>query len=199
MWRPFAFNFVPHAFDVFRKRHERAESAPLELKIELVENEKFRKMRSVRVISEEAKQRMQEFKNLKLRVKQQREMIKITDYNLKKRHEMRLKTFKDVKEKEKEKKKENMIRIRTFSKSKPVRNNRNVTNRPVSDKFGSKKETKSLNTTIFGLTAPNEKNILPRLKSPFNNFVTLSKVGELNSKIGKEKSKNSLVASKKKQ
>lgn len=157
MWRPFACSFASHAYENFIKKYDRAESAPLRMQRENAVNEKVKKNKSVEGICEEAEKRIQDFKTLKLRVIQQRKMIKTTDLNIRKHYEVQLKAMRDRQRKDKEAKKNEIIRIRGLSKAKPPR--------PI-----SKIEEKTPTSNFFGLTAPSENYRRSITKTPLENY-----------------------------
>ncbi|OMJ71681.1 hypothetical protein SteCoe_30050 [Stentor coeruleus] len=187
MWRPFACNFVTHAFDNFLKKAERAESAPLSTKREILEERSYRN-KSVKTISEEAEQKILEFQNLKKKVRQQRESIKQIDENAKRSSEIRLKMLKEAQVKARERKKQEMIRIRNMLNSKPPRSK---TSTSVRGRQSRVTESSQQSSTIFGLTAPSEeksykrgKTPLPRIKNryPDENSQRLKTIKEITSK-----------------
>jgi hypothetical protein len=166
MWRPFAFNFATHAFENFVKKINRAESAPAKTRIEKIE--KIKTTHSVNSISEEAEKRIEDYKNLKKRVKQQRELIKNKDTDIKKNYEIRLRLIKRIQDEDRERKKKDMIRIRTFSSSKASRSNQSTSNHNKKLRNGTKSPVQN-KFTIFGLTAPDESGA----KNNSNNFPNL--------------------------
>lgn len=158
MWRPFACNIVSHGFDYFLKKSVRAETAPISTKKDLIE-ETNKRNKSVRAISEEAEKRILDFKNLKKKVRFQREQIKLADESLKRNYEMRMRIVKDSQNKIREQKRLEMIRIRKMTRSKsPTFKTSSSAQMPRRKKI----ETGS----IFGLTAPIVEKVARRVKTP---------------------------------
>lgn len=118
MWRPFVFSLANHAYENFVKKIERADSAPPGLRGESV---KSQKNKSCSGFSEEAQKRIEDFENLKKKVRKQREVIRIQEESLKRKEELRIRVCKENLMKIRKRRFEDMKKVRAMSSCKPKR------------------------------------------------------------------------------
>lgn len=115
MWRPFILNLASHSYENFIKKVGRADSAPLKSR------QDQDRPTSCEILSEEAKQRIIDFNNLRKKVKQQRETMKQQDLIKLRQKEIRSKIEKEKQRRARMMKMEENRRTRAYSSCKPTR------------------------------------------------------------------------------
>lgn len=118
MWRPFASTFADHTYENFTKKCNRLASAPIGTRKARAENFESGSVGSLRCCSREAEQRFEEFQQLKEKVKEQRSRIRTADDQLQRLKQFRFTDLKTFQESEKDKRKNELMRIRGFVSNK---------------------------------------------------------------------------------
>lgn len=161
MWRPFLSSISDHTYDNFVKKYIRTESAPLHATRKTEEKYESTSFSNDRSWSIEAEKRVQEYKKLKERVKQQRQIIKENESNIQQIRNFKVTKMKNLKLAEKEKRKQELQRIRNFSGNKAKK----YQILDLKPKFNPKKSIEP----IFLQTSPLKMNTYrPRISSSPN-------------------------------
>lgn len=162
-WRPFASNFVSHAFDNFIKKYERAETAPV-VKVKRARGKiDISQLFPFKHSKDEVQERMERFKNLQKRVTRQRLLIKQKDKIIERNSELRLELERKRRFESRTQKNGIQVRFRNLYTQKPSTVPARVNYRSSSTHSKYEKTRNESPTQpggIFSLTSANENSRL---------------------------------------
>jgi hypothetical protein len=166
MWRPFTLSLASHSYENFLKKIGRAESAPLKNR----KDQDKSKATSCEILSDEARQRITDFENLKKKVKLQRETRKQQEILKIKQKEIQIKVDREKQKKMKLRRMEDLKRLRAFSSCRPNR----VT--PSKGVFAM--------TCVEDCRKLNKGDLMKEMKRINKNYINTLKINWTDNKVG---------------
>lgn len=171
-WRPFASNFVSHAFDNFIKRYERAETAPV-VKVKRARGKiDISQLFPFKHSKEEVEERMERFKNLQKRVIRQRLLIKQKDKIIERNRALRLELERKRRFETRAQKQGAQLKVRNLYNQKPSTVPAKVSIR-ASSRLARYDKTRTESPVqpggIFSLTSANENSRLNQSALAYKN------------------------------